>query len=243
MSSGIAPRSEVRKILFLTLIVFQGLLMAANAQEKYGFEPGLYGGFADWRDRDFQVGPPQSSLPIPMTLAYKDKPVFGGRFNLLSYGHWGGELSYSYQANTVRIRRSSFPTAELKGGIHQFFYNTVLYPFEYRTSSVMPFVTAGIGMAAYQLSEEARRTADPRVFGVGNLKSFDRRVAFNYGAGIKFNVLTHLGFRFDFRHNFSDVPSYGLPKESSNPAQRVLPIQGKLQNFEGSFGIYFPFLK
>ena len=53
----------------------------------------------------------------------------------------------------------------------------------------------------------------------------------------------HAFSAFDFRHNFSDVPSYGLPKESSNPAQAVLPIQGKLQNYEVSAGIYFQFLK
>jgi len=234
----------MRKIFLVTLIVFHGLATAAIAQEKFGFEPGVYGGFADWHDRDFQVGLPQASPPIPLNLAYKDKPVFGGRLNLLSNGYWGGELSYSYQANTVNLRRTSFTPVVLKGGIHEFFYNTVLYPFQYRTSRVMPFVTAGIGMAAYQLSDEARRrAADPKIYGLGNLKSFDRRFAFNYGGGIKFNVLTHLGLRFDFRHNFSDVPSYGLPKESSNPAQTVLPIQGKLQNFEGSVGIYFPFLK
>jgi len=234
----------MRKIFFVTLIVFQGLATAALAQEKYGFEAGVYGGIANWQDRDFQVGAPQASPPIPLNLAYKNKPVFGGRFNLLSNGLWGGELSYSYQANTVSIRRTSFTPVQLKGGIHQFFYNTVLYPFGYRTSRVMPFATAGIGMAAYQLSDEARqRAADPKIYGLGNLESFDKKFAFNYGGGVKFNVLTHLGLRFDFRHNFSDVPSYGLPKQSSNPAQTVLPIQGKLQDFEGSVGIYFHFLK
>jgi len=234
----------MRKILFVTLIVFQGFATAAIAQETFGFEAGVYGGAADWRDRSFQVGLPQASPPIPLSLGYKNKPIYGGRLNLLSYGHWAGELSYSYQGNTVSLRRTSFTPVELKGGIHEFFYNTVFYPYRYQTTRVIPFATAGIGMAAYQLSDEARqRAADPKVFGLGNLKSFDRRFAFNYGGGIKFNVLTHLGLRFDFRHNFSDVPSYGLPKESPNPAQTVLPIQGKLQNFEGSVGIYFPFLK
>ena len=35
----------------------------------------------------------------------------------------------------------------------------------------------------------------------------------------------------------------GLITQSSNPAQIVLPIQGKLQNFEVSAGIYFQFMK
>jgi len=234
----------MRKILFVTFIVFQSLATTAMAQEKFGFEVGVYGGPVDWQNRKFQVGPPQASPPIPLNFAYKDKPVYGGRVNLLSYGHWGGELSYSYQRNTVTISRAAFTPVELKGGIHEFFYNTVLYPFRYRSSRVMPFATAGIGMAAYQLSDEARRlAADPKGYGLGNLASMDKRFAFNYGGGVKVNVLAHLGFRADFRHNFSDVPSYGLPKESSNPAQTVLPIQGKLQNFEGTVGIYIHFLK
>ena len=234
----------MRKIFFLTLIVFQGLATTARAQEKFGFEVGVYGGPVDWRGRSFQVGPPQASPPIPLSFDYKNKPVYGGRLNLLSSGHWGGELSYSYQRNTVTLSRTSFTPVELKGGIHEFFYNTVLYPFRYRSSRVMPFATAGIGMAAYQLSVETRRrAADPKIYGLCILISMDTRFAFNYGGGIKVNVLSHLGVRVDFRHNFSDVPSYGLPKESSNPAQTVLPIQGKLQNFEGSVGIYIHFLK
>jgi opacity protein-like surface antigen len=234
----------MRKIFFVTLLVFHSLATSAIAQETFGFEVGPYAGPVDWRSRNFQVGPPQASPPIQLGFDYKSKPVYGGRFNLLSSGYWGGELSYSYQSNTVTISRPSFTPVELKGGIHQFFYNTVLYPFRYRSSRVMPFVTAGIGMAGYKLSDDARRrAADPKIYGLGNLKSIDERFAFNYGGGVKFSVLSHLGLRFDFRHNFSDVPSYGLPKESSNPAQTVLPIQGKLQNYEGSVGIYFHFLK
>ena len=56
-------------------------------------------------------------------------------------------------------------------------------------------------------------------------------------------MTSRIGVRADFRHIFSDVPSYGLPKESSNPTQTVLPIQGKLQMFEASVGIYFHFSK
>ena len=51
---GIAPGSEMRKILFVTLIVFQGFATTAIAQEKFGFEAGVYGGAADWRDRTFR---------------------------------------------------------------------------------------------------------------------------------------------------------------------------------------------
>ena len=228
-------------LMWILLMGFSGIL---RGQEKYGFEIGPYASYQNWKDRSFQVGPPQASPPINFGFHYNDRVVYGVRVNLLSQGHCGGELSYSYQKNTVTLTRQSFTPVALRGGIHHVFYNTVLYPARYGKYRVMPFVTAGLGLASYQLSTEARaRAADPRIYGIGNLKRSDNRVAFNYGAGIKARVYSHLGLRADFRHNFSDVPSYGLPKESSNPAQVVLPIQGKLQNYEFSAGIYLQFLK
>jgi len=234
----------MRKTSVLMLILLLGSSGMLLGQERYGFEIGPYASYQHWKDRSFQVGPPQASPPISLSLGYNDKLAYGLRLNLLSQGHWGGELSYSYQKNTVTLTRQSFTPVALRGGIHHFFYNTVLYPRRYDNSKVMPFVTAGLGVASYQLSDGARaRAADPRDYGLGALKSQDNRFAFNYGGGIKVNVRSNLGLRADFRHNFSDVPSYGLPKESSNPAQAVLPIQGKLQNYEVSAGIYFQFLK
>ena len=234
----------MRKIVFLILILFEGFAGIAVAQEKLGFEIGGYSGAAIWRERSFQVGAPQASPPIALGFQYDDKIVYGGRFNLLSHGYWGGELAYGYQKNTVTLTRQSFTPVELKGSVHHFFYNTILYPARYGSHRMRPFLTAGLGLAGYNLSGEARaRAADPKVYGLGNLASVDKRFAFNYGGGLKADVSSHAGIRVDFRHNFSDVPSFGLPKESSNPAQIVLPIQGKLQNFEGSVGIYFHFQK
>ncbi len=234
----------MRKTFLLMLILFQGFTGILLAQEKFGFEIGGYSGAAIWRERTFQVGPPQASPPVALGFEYDDKVVYGGRFNLLSHGYWGGELAYSYQKNTVQLTRPSFTPVELKGSVHHFFYDTILYPMRYRSHRVMPFLTAGLGLAGYNLSGEARaRAADPKIYGLGNLANVDKRFAFNYGGGLKADVSSHVGFRFDFRHIFSDVPSFGLPKESSNPAQIVLPIQGKLQNYESSVGIYFHFLK
>ena len=234
----------MRKIVVLMLILFEGFAGVALAQEKFGFEIGGYSGAAIFRDRSFRVGPPQASPPIALGFQYGDKIVYGGRFNLLSHGYWGGELAYGYQKNTVKLTRQSFTPVELKGSVHHFFYDTVLYPMRYRSHRMEPFLTAGLGLAGYNLSSETRaRAADPKDYGLGKLANVDKRFAFSYGGGLKADVSSHAGIRVDFRHIFSDVPSFGLPKESSNPSQIVLPIQGKLQNFEGSVGIYFHFLK
>src|SRR2546427_11656790 len=101
---------------------------------------------------------------------------------------------------------------------------------------------AGLGVAGYHLSDKTMaRALDPRGFGMGVLKSVDKRFIFNYGGGVKVPVSSHFGIRADIRHNFSDPPRYGLPKRSSNPAQVVLPIGGKMQSFDVSAGFFFFF--
>jgi opacity protein-like surface antigen len=238
-----------KTLIVLAVILVQGASGHLFAQGDFGFEIAGFGGRSLWQDRNFQIGPPQvpvGSSNINLNLAYQDEFVYGGRFNILSRGHWGGEFSYSYQNNTVTLSREGFSGSpvELDGGVHHFFYNMIFNLTRYEKSKVVPFVTGGVGLAGYALSDEARaKAADPAGYGIGNLRPYEKRFAYNYGFGVKAKVTSHVGVRGDFRHIFSDVPSYGLPKESSNPNQIVLPIQGKLQMFEVSVGIYYHFSK
>src|SRR5207247_9832319 len=127
----------------------------------------------------------------------------------------------------------------LEGCIHHFFYNEVFYPTRYR-HTVTPFIMAGLGVAGYHLSDKTMaRALDPRGFGMGVLKSVDKRFIFNYGGGVKVPVSSHFGIRADIRHNFSDPPRYGLPKRSSHPAQVVLTIGGKMESLVYSDGVWF----
>lgn len=232
-----------KTFIVLMVILIQGLAGELFGQDNYGFEIGGFAGRSIWKERSFQVGPPQvpaGSPNIDLGFTYDDEILYGARFNLLSRGHWGGEFSYSYQNNALTLSRQNFQDVKLDGAVQQFFYNMIFYPTRYHDAKVVPFVTGGVGLAAYTLSSTARaQAADPRVYGIGTLKELDKRFAYNYGVGVKAKVTSRFGVRADFRHIFSDVPSYGLPKESSNPAQTVLPIQGKLQMYEASAGIYF----
>jgi len=234
-----------KTLIVLVVILVRGLSGDLLAQGDFGFEIGAFGGRSLWKDRDFQIGPPQVPVGSPninLNFTYKDQFVYGGRFNLLSRGHWGGEISYSYQTNTLSLSRQNFSGSpvRLEGGVHHFFYNMIFNLVPYEKSKLVPFVTGGVGLAAYALSDEARAdAANPTVYGIGNLRPYEKRFAYNYGFGVKAKVTSRVGVRGDFRHIFSDVPSFGLPKESSNPTQTVLPIQGKLQMYEASVGIYF----
>ena len=238
------PHSLGHKMMGKLFVLIVVLVLSSSASllgqaEQTGYEVGAYVSQHNCKPRSFQIGPPQASTPVALGFRYTDHVAYGVRANFLSEGHWAGELSYSYQKNTATLTRQSFTPVVLRGAVHHFFYNEVFYPIRYGRHLV-PFITGGIGLAAYQLSDEARaRAADPRIYGLGTLRSTDKRVALNYGAGVKANIVSHFGIRGDFRHIFSDVPSYGIPKESPNPRQVVLPIQGKLQTHEFSVGIYF----
>jgi hypothetical protein len=233
----------MRRDFVLLAVLFLGCSGVLLAQEeKTGYEIGGFASWQKWRGRTFQIGPPQTSTPVPLGFGYSDRAAYGVRGNFLSQGRWAGELSYSYQKNKVTLTRQSFTSVALPGAVHQFFYNQIFYPARYGRA-VVPFVTGGVGLAAYHLSDETlARAADPLGYGLGNLNSNDVRAALNYGGGVKVNVAPQFGLRFDFRHMFSDVPSYGVPKQSANPAQITLPIGGKLQTFDFSAGIYFRFL-
>ena len=225
-------------VLILLLIAFAAAPLPAQ-DGPTGHEIGVFASWHDWQPHTLRIGPPQTSTPFDLGFSYNDRASYGVRANFLSHGHWAGELSYSYQKNTATLTRASFTPVTLSGGVHHAFYNQVFYPFRYGGAFV-PFITGGVGLASFQLSDNARaRAADPRVYGLGDLKSTDNRVALNYGGGVKLNFSEGFGIRVDFRHLFSDVPSYGLPKQSTDPSRLVFPAEGKLQTYEASFGVYF----
>src|SRR5437773_9750118 len=110
-------------LMLVFLLAFSSFLL--GQQEKTGYELGVYAAQQNWQSRTFQIGPPQAATPVSLGFAYKDRVAYGVRGNFLSQGHWGGELSYSYQKNTVSLTRPSFTPVELGGAVHHFFYNEV----------------------------------------------------------------------------------------------------------------------
>ena len=239
--SAVEPGSEMRReFAWILVILLAGTGSLLGQDERTGYEIGVYAAGQDWKARTFQIAPAPALTPIALGFQYKHNRIgYGIRANFLSQGHWGGELSYSYQRNALSLTRQAFTPVTLGGGIHHVFYNEVFYPVRYG-GPVMPFVTGGIGLAAYHLnSKTLSDAANPAVYGLGSLKRNEEKLALNYGAGVKSHIAPHVGIRADFRHIFTDVPTWGLPGQPPVSAQLPVPPQGKLQNFEFSIGIYF----
>jgi opacity protein-like surface antigen len=223
-------------LAFAPLIVLLGCTVSLLGQD--GYEIGVFASGMDWQSRTFQFSPPQASPPVPFGFHYNNNRIaYGVRANFLSHGHWAGELSYSYQANNLTLTSPGVTPLVLGGGIHHFFYNEVFYPVRYG-GTVIPFITGGVGLAAYHLSDLAQVNAS-NAFGVVSVKSNDNNVAWNYGGGVKFNIASHFGIRADFRQNFSGVPTWGIPNRSFVATQPVFPASGSLWNVEYSIGIYY----
>jgi opacity protein-like surface antigen len=123
----------------------------------------------------------------------------------------------------------------LDGAVHHAYYNQIFYPRRYETGRIKPYLTGGIGLAGYTLTAQARSTALQA--SIGDFSKLDYRFAMNYGAGIKAELGESAGVRFGFRHHFSEVPTFGVPKESGQGA--FLPFDGKLQTLEASVGVYY----
>src|SRR3989442_1242341 len=117
------------------------------------------------------------------------------------------------------------------------------YLLETEANSFQPFVSAGIGGAYYQLRQKTLSyLRDPNR---GNMPDVNNsnELAFNYGFGFKTRSTGLLGLRMDIRDYIVRSPSFGLARESSDPAATVLPATGVLHNGEVSVGLVFYFGK
>src|SRR5260370_10578915 len=105
---------------------------AALAQLKDNLEINLFGGGSFYTDKKFEIGFPQSTIPIQSAFRL-NKAIRGGlRVGAYSRGHWSEEFFYSYEPSTAHFIRRSPPTnsVNLRLGIHNYGI-TALYYFQH----------------------------------------------------------------------------------------------------------------
>jgi outer membrane protein W len=120
---------------------------------------------------------------------------------------------------------------------------TALYYSHDETHHVRPFLSIGVGGTLYMLTTEAKAIArHPQRGNLPPLRN-SNQLSMNYRAGVKTRVNHWLGFRADVKGFLSATPSFGLPHQSNNPEQPVLPVTGATNNGEASAGLVFYFFE
>jgi len=225
------------------LIPLAALLLAcpALAQTQYRFE--FFAAATLPQDKHFEIGYPQSSIPMQGTHEWSPGARGGVRMGADTWHHWGQDFVYSYGANSTRI------VNHYNGGAfgftvhsHQFAYNLMWYPrFLDSKKKVNPYFSGGVGGAFYQLSQATINEAlDPNRAGLGKLRN-EGIFTFNAGGGIRFRINSVYGFRIDARDYISNPPRFGLPESSTSPSTVVFPVAGKFNQIEVSFGFVYYF--
>jgi hypothetical protein len=216
----------------------------ALAQLKDNLEFNLFGGVSVYSSKKFEIGFPQSTLPIQGTFRL-NKAVRGGlRVSVYTRGHWSEEFFYSYEPSTAHFIRRSPPTnsVDLRLGIHNYGITGLYYLQEDESHSIRPFLSIGVGGTFYRFTPEAEAISrDPLR---GNLPVTNSNVlTLNYGVGVKTRTSGWLGFRADVRGFLMRNPTFGLPRQSNDPNAPVFPASGAIHNAEASAGVVFYFFK
>jgi opacity protein-like surface antigen len=111
---------------------------------------------------------------------------------LNSWRFFGHEFGYAY--NRTHLRFESLNPTEQGMGIHQGFYDFLAYATP-EGSFFRPFATGGVQFNNYvPPGSSAAQGGGQTKFGA------------NYGAGVKFKVLSNIGLRFDIRQYINGKP-------------------------------------
>ncbi len=221
------------------------LSTTAYAQSEDNIELNFFGAGSWYSTKDFQVSFPQSTLPVQGEFRLNHAWRGGVRVGVYTRGHWSEEFFYSYEPNKIHLDRNTAPAAStvLPIQVHNYGATALYYFSEDESHSVRPFLSIGLGGTVYRLTAESKAFAhDPLRGDLLNMKN-SSEFALNYGFGLKTRTNRWLGFRADVTGFLGRTPSFGLPRESSDPTITVFPVSGAISNAEASAGVVFYFFE
>jgi len=233
------------KSAIFVLFAFVFLPSAALAQLQDNLEINLFGGGSVYNGKDFEIGFPQSTLPVKGEFKLNKALRAGLRVGVYTRGHWSEEFFYSYEPSTAHFIRRSPPTNSVNLGlrIHNFGATALYYLRENESYSVRPFLSIGVGGTLYRFTSDADAFArDPLRGNIPGLTN-SNRLTMNYGFGVKMRASDWLGFRADVRGFLGGTPSFGLPHQSNDPNATIFPADGAMSNGEASAGVVIYFFK
>jgi hypothetical protein len=219
-------------------IAFAGfLILATSAYAGISYRFELYGAGNLPINKNFEIGLPQSTVPLNGEHQFSPGVRGGVRFGADGTGRWGQDILYSYGTNATKIAVHSNGDFAFMQRTHQFAYNVVFYPGGLSgPRKVIPYLTSGAGGIIFTLPQNAINAAMDS--GLGKLKTHTS-FAFNVGGGVRCQFNDHFGIRFDVRDWMSHPPRYGIVAESTDPNTFVFPVKGVFQQIEFSFGFVY----
>ncbi len=200
----------------------------------------LFGGSFLSGDRTFVVN------GNPFISQFLNGGKFGVRGSLDLTSHWTLEGNYSFGHNDQRITEESggiLVYRDFGVTVGQVQFNFVRF-FTDNESRIRPFFSAGLGMARFNPTDEAKLLAlggdfiaDPTPL------TSSVEVSFAVGGGLEARLNRWLGLRFDLKDHMSPIPRFGLNETSSGSGGIFFPVSGIVHNVEAAGGIVFYFFR
>lgn len=207
-----------------------GLLGFATAKMQAETDVALsgYGAFTPSTTASNVVQHPASQGGYLIELRHISNPIEGFKVN---YGYNRANQVYS-AAQTCTVNCSSF-TAAVPAAAHEV---TAEWVVSLKVLMVRPFALAGGGvLVTVPKGSTARQTICGTACTTSNVIATtrkDTRGLFTYGAGFDFNVIPHVGFRFQYRGRVSKAPDLLTAFSSTNKFARTSePVFGVFLSF------------
>jgi hypothetical protein len=150
------------------------------------------------------------------------------------------EASYSLSTNDVKITTEGPPRREREFdlNVHRLDGN-VNYHFTRADDPLRPFVTAGIGLARFSPTNDAKQTAATLFIEEPTRISSSNQLTLNFGAGIQGQMTDSIGWRADLRDHISPMPRFGVPETPLSPGGVSFPVSGVVHNIGLTFSLVF----
>ena len=164
------------------------------------------------------------------------KVIVGGEYPLNKI--LGFEAAYASGRNNLRLTNltSLNRTAGFGVGSHRLSGNLVLHA-PIALLRLRPYLTAGIEYDRFSPARGAETVVATSGF-TGSTSvtlNADNKLGFNYGGGVEWKLLRHLGLRLDVRDHVTGSPRFGLSMQSG--VTGAFPVSGTAQGIEYSAGV------
>lgn len=226
---------------FFPILVLLILAVPSFAQEPWRID--FFGAGTLPMDKDFEIGYPQSDVPMEGVHEFSLGARGGLRLGVDGKDNWGMDLIYSYGANATKIvNKTNGAAFGFTMRNHQVSYNVLWYPTGLsKNKTAFPYLTLGVGGTFYALAQKAVNEAlDPYRGGLGKMRN-ENIFAFNTGGGVRFKLNEKHGIRVDLRDYITRAVRYQLPKSSDDPNATVFPVGGLFHQIEFSFAFTYYF--